>query len=80
MWDVILTTVPDLHLDRKSIVEKPNPNTTGPAMNLCVEGLLAAVTAAGDEMCPHSNEDKDLCDWLICFPGKLLLGLVGIHS
>lgn len=37
-------------------------------MNLCVERLLAAVTAAGDEMCPYSNEDKDLCEWLICFP------------
>lgn len=49
-------------------------------MNLYVERLLAAVTAAGDEMCPYSNEDKDLCEWLICFPQKLLLGLVGIHS
>lgn len=72
--------VPDLPLDRKPIQEKPNPNTTGPAMNLCVERLLAAATAAGGEMCPHSNEDKDLCEWLICFPRKLLLGLVGIRS
>lgn len=73
-------SVPGLHPDRKPILEKANPNTTGPAMNLHVERLLAAVTAAGDEMCPRSNEDKDLCEWLICFLEKLLLGLIGMHS
>lgn len=72
------SSMPDLHLDRKSILEKPNPNTTGPALNLCAERLLAAVTGAGDEMCPHSNADKDLCEWLICFLGKLCL--VCLHS
>lgn len=32
---------------------KTQAKHTGPALSFCVERLLAAVTAAGDEMCPH---------------------------